>query len=199
MDTTFPFCANVTDDFNGYSTNANFQSLGVTNGPFAVLGNVMWDAGVIATTYQGGQQIGALALDALQALEGNDCAMTVKIVDVDGGGQASFGFSSGGMYFGIRVEGSGAQPQLRFDSAPDVSVDLPVYLALIRVQNLWYGAYREPQQMSWTFLPPSPSGKAPPPTFPMQAPFGFGQIQNAGTTSQWDDFNVATVPLTAVP
>lgn len=182
-----------------YTSNANFQSTGVTTGPFSVLGNVSWDSGQIATTFQGGQQIGALALDSTLAVAGSDCAMTVQLIAVEGGGEASFGFSFAQDTFAIDIDGEGANDDISFAGSASTTIDLPAYLALVRSGGKWYAAFRDSGHPNWTFIAPHPMGKEPPPGFPQSAGFGFGQVENSSSTSFWDDFNVEAFPLAAMP
>lgn len=194
MPTNLPFCSAVTDTFT-YASQADFLQTAITAGPFNSTGDVGWMAGMPTTTYQGGGQLGIVYLED-QGVAGSDCAWTVKLVD-GGGGVSTFGYAGVQEQITLRYE-SGGVGRLRFTNGVNTDVPVPAYLAIVRINNVYFGAYRLPNQSQWTYITPL-GGFVVPGNFPNKIAFGFSQTGNVGTTSTWDDFNVLPVSTDSLP
>jgi hypothetical protein len=186
----------VVDDFNGYTSDANFSAAGETSGPWTETGNVEWLNEQIRATFALAMGPAALVLDASQPLAGPDCAYTVQLVAATGGLPA-IAFSGGGATLGLSY--SVSQHKLTFQNNLGASVNLPASLALIRLNNLWYAAFEDPSHPTWTFVEPSPMGVSPPAQLGATAPFGFGSSQGSNEHSDWDNFGIFGVPSTLAP
>lgn len=192
--TNLPFCGTVSDAFN-YASEPDFIQTAITNGPFSQAGDISWTNGMPETSYHQGM-IGTVYLD-LQPVGGADCAWTIDLVDPDDG-LAVFGYNDGSHPMLLRYDGMGNT--LHLENGPTVSVSFPLSLALVRLGGKFYGAYRNALTgANWTFIAPSPTGTDVPPGYPANLPFGFAQYSNGGSTSIWDNFNVAPIATASLP
>lgn len=208
----YPFCLPVTDDFDGYTSDPEFVTLGETAGPWFEIGkdamSVVWQkdaamtGGQIQTKFSGGKP--GYLFAKTTTMFPTSCAVTVRLVSVNGGDHLSeFGVNNGNATalqkatIECRANAKACKELFVFGSGPLMNITPPITLALV-VKSLHVTPLYN-QNGTWTVLPMASATGIDISTWVGLGAFvGFGQ-ETGDDHTEWDDFNVLPVPLSAVP
>lgn len=203
---TLPFCFPTTDDFNGYGgQDGTFISNGENNGPWMEdppnSGDVrLTQGGRIQTQYGGGN--GAFLLLKATVQPASTCAITVHLAATSGG-EMGFGIWDKTADFTeiTCVESAGGCQPLRafgVDGGTVKFVNGGLYFGLVIQGTRVFGLYSG-DGTTWSLIPnQNANGSDAGNVLDFPVTTYFGQNPNSND-SEWDDFDVRAIPVSALP
>lgn len=212
--TDYPFCTTLTDTFDSYGSDMNFANMAEIPGPWwetgANFGSVFWQkdvaqtGGQIQAKFEGGESGYLYSKNKLQ-LPATPCALTVRVVSVNGGDHiSSFSLGNGDQFNpqGISIQCKANTKTCKelsgfgFSSVANITppFTLGIVVKALHVTALYH------QNGMWNLLPTTATA----PGFDISTwaaggiYIAFGQ-ETGNDHSEWDDFNVLPVPVSAAP